>query len=60
MLVVLILALLAMILSMIATMGQEPRNERLREAAEQVCAGAFWPRFRQLVWADPQARLIFP
>jgi BCD family chlorophyll transporter-like MFS transporter len=57
-LVVLILALLAMVLSVLASIRQEPRSDRLREAAEQARAGAFWPRFRQLVWADPQARLF--
>jgi hypothetical protein len=38
-------ALLAMLLSVLATMGQEPRSDRLRVAAEQARAGAFWPRF---------------
>ena len=57
-LVVGVCALLAVILSLIAALGQEPRTEALRRAAASARATPFWSSFRTLVWRDPQARLF--
>lgn len=57
-LVVGVCALLAVILSLIAAIGQEPRTEALRQAAASARTTPFWASFRTLVWRDPQARLF--
>lgn len=57
-LVVGVCALLAVFLSLVATLGQEPRNEVLRQATVRARATPFWASFRSLVWRDPQARLF--
>ena len=55
-LVVAIVALCAVVLSILAAWGQEPRTERQRAAAARARATPFWTHFSTLVWSDPQAR----
>ncbi len=57
-LAVAVTAALAVLLSVLAALGQEPRRAELREAAEQARAESFWRSVRTLIWADPQARLF--
>lgn len=55
-LVVALIALVAAALSILATLGQEPRGEAHRQAADQARRSHFWANFHELVWRDPQAR----
>lgn len=55
-LVVALIALVAAALSVLATLGQEPRGEAHRQAADQARRSHFWANFHELVWRDPQAR----
>ncbi len=55
-LVVALIALVAAALSVLATLGQEPRGEAPRQAADQARRSHFWANFHELVWRDPQAR----
>ncbi|NCA69910.1 MAG: MFS transporter [Sphingobacteriia bacterium] len=55
-LVVTLIALAAVVLSILAAWGQEPRGEPHRVAMARARASSFWTRFHTLVWSDPQAR----
>ena len=56
---VIIMAVLATLLAIIATIGQEPRTAVLQEAGEAARAVSFKKVVKELVWDDPQARLFF-
>ena len=55
--VVLVIGGLVIVLSVIAGVGQEPRNEATRQAAVTARSLPFWPTFKTLLWNDPTARL---
>ncbi len=57
--VVIGIGLLAVLLSIFATVRQEPRTEAMRQATVTARATPFWPTFRTLLWNDPIARLFF-
>ena len=56
---VIIMAVLATLLAIIATVRQEPRTAVLQEAGEAARAVSFKKVVKELVWDDPQARLFF-
>ncbi len=56
---VVIMAILATLLAIVATIGQEPRTAVLKEASEAARAINFKKVVKELVWDDPQARLFF-
>ena len=57
-LVIALIALIVLLLSLIATLGQEPHGADQLKAADQARALSFRPSFRELVWRDPQARIF--
>ncbi|MFO7633247.1 MAG: BCD family MFS transporter [Caldilinea sp.] len=57
--VVLVIGALVVLFSLIAVLGQEPRNEATRQAAVTARSTPFWPTFKTLLWNDPTARLFF-
>lgn len=57
--VVLVIGALVVLFSLIAVLGQEPRNETTRQAAVTARSTPFWPTFKTLLWNDPTARLFF-
>lgn len=57
--VVLVIGGLVIVFSVIAGVGQEPRNDTTRQAAVTARALPFGPTFRTLLWSDPTARLFF-
>jgi BCD family chlorophyll transporter-like MFS transporter len=57
--VVIVIAILAVVFSLIAAVRQEPRTEAMRQAAVTARATPFGTTFRELLWKDPTARLFF-
>jgi BCD family chlorophyll transporter-like MFS transporter len=56
---VVVMAILATLLAIIATVRQEPRTAVLQEAGKAARAVNFKKVVKELVWDDPQARLFF-
>ena len=52
-------AALALVLSIFAVFGQEPRKETTAVESEKVRSIPFYETFKNLVWADPQVRRFF-
>ncbi len=56
---VIVMAVVATLLAIVATIRQEPRTAVLKEASEAARAINFKKVVKELVWDDPQARLFF-
>ena len=56
---VIVMAVLATLLAIIATVGQEPRTADLKEAGKAARSVNFKKVVTDLVWKDPQARIFF-
>jgi len=57
--VVITIGAIVVVFSIIAAVGQEPRNEATRQAAVTARSLPFGPTFKTLLWNDPTARLFF-
>lgn len=57
--IVLGVVLLLIGMTVIGTVWQEPRTERIQAATHHARQTAFWYTIRTIVWADPQVRLFF-